>query len=678
MSTDNLSATIELAHNGDTGAFAQIVRQYQSLVSGVLYSATGDFHKSEDLAQETFLIAWQKLGDLRETDHLAAWLCTIARNLVYRSHRKPTLPTQSLETVSHTDKTGGLAPSALVSTAHAPDAELLRREQSEFVWSAIGEIDEKHRETLVMYYRSGQSASEIAAAMDLTEEAVWQRLARARKSLKAKLEEMVGSILTDTAPSEAFTLTVMTALGAAMFTTATAQAAVVATTGTAAAGTMVATSAATGGKTLGTATIWSVLAPVALFGWFVAMFLAVFWAGVRNAPTLRARRFRVYSIFWSCQYYGLFSCILMGIASTIFYWFLPLLGIGSTGTIAFLIVFSLGFLVGFSFPLAYQRKMRRIVENDLGLPGQYVESYSYPQVERRFFLSLITNLLLAVTILAYFLAFAIFGDKFGGSKFWTAISVFIAVVVVITAVYYPLGRYLLETCRTKQNFLAAPPLVNNPFEVIFQKTGKQPFSVDHPKKTDRMFGVILLVWIGYAGVGVWYFSLYSWDKHPIALGICVALTILVFGVGNVLVRRMKTLRSVSSASILLLLCITALVLVLEYIEFGGFYFSDVWSNPRYPRTMIHVINLTAILAAALSLLIQLCYWFKEGKEERNDASTGRDELIREAIAQFDPVTMTADEPEVAAKPFPKRWMWIIGLYAAAIVVMWCVGVLYPL
>ena len=91
MSTDNITATLELARGGDTGAFAQIVRQYQSLVSGVLFSATGDFHKSEDFTQETFLIAWQKLGELRDPNHLAAWLCTIARNLVSRSHRKTAL-----------------------------------------------------------------------------------------------------------------------------------------------------------------------------------------------------------------------------------------------------------------------------------------------------------------------------------------------------------------------------------------------------------------------------------------------------------------------------------------------------------------------------------------------------------------------------------------------------------
>jgi RNA polymerase sigma factor (sigma-70 family) len=289
----DIPAILEQARSGDTSAFAQIVRQYQSLVSGVLYNATGDFHKSEDFTQETFLIAWQKLSELRDPNHLAGWLCTIARNLVHRSHRKPS------------EIVGGVTPPAhaLAPDAHAPDAELLRKEQSEFVWSAIGDMEETSRETLVLYYRSGQSVREIASAMESTEEAVRQRLVRARKSLKAKLEEMVGDILTDTAPGELFTMTVMTALTAAMLTSATAQAAVAATTGT--------TAAATGGKVLGTATIWSILGPVAYFGWMFAFFFSALWAGVRNAPTLHSRRFRVYSVFWGIQYFALF-CTSIG------------------------------------------------------------------------------------------------------------------------------------------------------------------------------------------------------------------------------------------------------------------------------------------------------------------------------------------------------------------------------
>jgi RNA polymerase sigma factor (sigma-70 family) len=324
----DIPAVFEQARGGDMGAFSQIVRQYQSLVSGVLYNVTGDFHKSEDFTQETFLIAWQKLGELRDPNHLAGWLCTIARNLAHRSYRKPTVPTEPLsDAVGET--VGGRMPAAL-----APDAELLRKEQSEFVWSAIGTMEETSRETLVLYYRSGQSVKEIASAMESTEEAVRQRLVRARKSLKVKLEEMVGDILTDTAPGELFTMTVMTALTAAMLTSGAAQAAVATTTGTA---------AATGGKALGTATIWSVLGPVAYFGWFAAFFFSMLWAGVRNAPTLRARRFRVYSVFWSMQYFPLFcvaaSFVPVGIVSC-----LPRLWMNFLMPVTFIFVFVLTFL----------------------------------------------------------------------------------------------------------------------------------------------------------------------------------------------------------------------------------------------------------------------------------------------------------------------------------------------
>ena len=662
MSTINgdITATIELARGGDRQAFAQIVRQYQSLVSGVLFSATGDFHKSEDFTQETFLIAWQKLGELRDADHLAAWLCTIARNLVYRSHRKPSLPTEPL--TAGTDETA--------SPQMGPDAELLRREQSEFVWSAIGEIDEKYRETLVLYYRSGQSVREIAAVTGSTEEAVRQRLVRARQSLKAKIEEMVGDILTDTIPGEAFTLAVMTALGTAMLTS-TAQAGAAATTGTA-----IGTGGATTGKVTGTATIWSVLGPAAIFGWFVAIIIVAFWAGVRNTPTLRSRRFRVHSIFWSLQYYGLFAVSLgVGIGQLI--WAFPKLNFAAAGSVFhFPIMFILCFMIAVQFQMASQRKMKGIIENDLDLPGPRIESYSYSQVERRFFLSLITNLLLTATTLALFIGVALFeGRNVGDTMHVTLIVGFITGVAVITAVYYPLGRYFLKICRTKQNFLAAPPLVDNPFEVALQKTGKVPASVDHPRKTGGMFGIILLVWIGYIGGGVWYFSQYSWDKHPIPLGICAVFAILIFGMSKVLIRKIKSQRGAASVNILQLLCIVALALVLEFIEFGGIGFSDLWTKQRDPRNLIHFMNLTALLICPCHLLLQCHLWFKAKQEESDDKVSGKETLLQEAIARYDPVTMIADEPEVCAKPFPRRWLWILGLYAAAIVMMFCVGVL---
>jgi tetratricopeptide (TPR) repeat protein len=591
---------------------------------------------------------------------LAAWLCTIARNLVHRSHRKLTIVTEPL-----IDETGGLASAAL-----APDAELLRQEQSDFVWSAIGEIDEKHRETLVLYYRGGQSVRDIASATESTEEAVRQRLVRARKSLKAKLEEMVGTILTDTAPGEAFTLTVMTALGAAMLTASTAQAAVA--TGT------VATGATTGGKALGTATIGSFLMPAAFWGWFVAFYIALFWTGVRNAPTLRSRRYRVYSIFWSLQYFVLF-CLAFGIlfAGSIQLFFPK----GSGGPmVPFLCVLMgpLALFVMYPMQKAYHRKMKSIIENDLGLPGEYVESYSYPQVERRFFLSLITNLLLAETIIAFLVIATLSDGSYSDPKFLPGMFVGIIVVAIIAALYYPLGRYFLKICSTKQEFLAASPLIDDPFEVVLQKTIRPPEAMDHPENAKGLFGVQYMVKIGLLMFAIWYFSHYSWDKHPILLGICAALIIGVGSVPYILFKKMKGsqawfLNALSS------LCMVGLMLAMEYIEFGSVYAFSVWTHPTFPppNTMICAMHLSLVFFMPIAALASLLRWFQFRREEGNDKSSGREELLQEAIARFDPATMTEDEPEVAAKPFPKHWLWILGLYAAAIVVLFCLGVLIP-
>ena len=80
-SSDSELVTQSLAGNRD--AFGWIVARYQSLLCALAYSATGSLSQSEDLAQETFVTAWQQLADLREPTKLRSWLCRISRNLTY-------------------------------------------------------------------------------------------------------------------------------------------------------------------------------------------------------------------------------------------------------------------------------------------------------------------------------------------------------------------------------------------------------------------------------------------------------------------------------------------------------------------------------------------------------------------------------------------------------------------
>src|SRR5580692_7280475 len=79
---------VQLGLDGNRDAFGQLVARYQSPICALAYSACGDISHSQDLAQETFIIAWRKLGDLKEPAKFRSWLFGIARNLINNTFRQ--------------------------------------------------------------------------------------------------------------------------------------------------------------------------------------------------------------------------------------------------------------------------------------------------------------------------------------------------------------------------------------------------------------------------------------------------------------------------------------------------------------------------------------------------------------------------------------------------------------
>jgi RNA polymerase sigma factor (sigma-70 family) len=55
-------------------AFCELVRRFQDMAYACAYAVLGDFHLAEDAAQEAFISAWQKLGQLREPEAFPGWL----------------------------------------------------------------------------------------------------------------------------------------------------------------------------------------------------------------------------------------------------------------------------------------------------------------------------------------------------------------------------------------------------------------------------------------------------------------------------------------------------------------------------------------------------------------------------------------------------------------------------
>ena len=192
---------------GDRDAFSRIVSRYQTLVCSLAYSRIGNLGQSEDVAQETFITAWKHLRLLREPARLRAWLCGIVRNRIYKSLRRegrePAHAAEPLEIVHDAPASEAL-----------PSEHAVSREEEAILWRSLEKIPEIYREPLILFYREHQSVEAVATELELSEDAVKQRLARGRRLLQSEVHAFVENTLRRTAPSPAFSGMVLAALPA--------------------------------------------------------------------------------------------------------------------------------------------------------------------------------------------------------------------------------------------------------------------------------------------------------------------------------------------------------------------------------------------------------------------------------------------------------------------------------
>ena len=190
---------------GSREAFRLIVERYQTLICSLAYSATGNMSQSEDVAQETFLAAWTDLRSLREPAKLRSWLCGIVRNRVHRSLRsdghEPVCSAAPLEDAHDSPSLEAL-----------PSEQTISREEEAILWRSLERIPELYREPLILYYRQHRSIAHVAEALELSDDAVKQRLARGRKLLQEEVQDFVENTLCRTAPGQAFSGAVFAAL----------------------------------------------------------------------------------------------------------------------------------------------------------------------------------------------------------------------------------------------------------------------------------------------------------------------------------------------------------------------------------------------------------------------------------------------------------------------------------
>jgi RNA polymerase sigma factor (sigma-70 family) len=132
---------------------------------------------AQDAAAEVFAVAWRRIGDVPDGEGSRAWLYSVARRVVsnqYRGRVRRSNLSRRLEgAVRSSHEISGKSPGG------DPDFEML--------YKALGQLSSTDRELLTLSYWDALTRTEIALVLQISENAVDQRLFRARKRLEKKL-----------------------------------------------------------------------------------------------------------------------------------------------------------------------------------------------------------------------------------------------------------------------------------------------------------------------------------------------------------------------------------------------------------------------------------------------------------------------------------------------------------
>lgn len=200
-----LAQELPSARRGSQEAYGRIVSACQNTVTAIALAITHDVQASEDIAQEAFLRAWQRLDRLKNSTSFLPWLRQITRNLA-RDY---------LRTQQHKPLSGEAAEIAIGIAADpspAPEEQLLRTEEEIAAADIISALPEDSRETLLLYYREGQSSQQVADLLGLSDAAVRKRLSRARGLVREEMLRRFGEFAKRSAPGTAFTVLVAASL----------------------------------------------------------------------------------------------------------------------------------------------------------------------------------------------------------------------------------------------------------------------------------------------------------------------------------------------------------------------------------------------------------------------------------------------------------------------------------
>ena len=181
---------VDAVLGGDLDAFRRIVERESSSVVSTCARVLGDRSEAEDVAQETFVIAYRSLGTWRAEGPLGAWISRIAVRLAVRraSQRRQVVWLDPLAADADLPNRDRFRTSGGTDAAD-PSHSVVSKERDTMLRDAVAALDEPYREVVALRFFAERSLAEIAETVDRPLGTVKTQLHRGLARLRRALDE---------------------------------------------------------------------------------------------------------------------------------------------------------------------------------------------------------------------------------------------------------------------------------------------------------------------------------------------------------------------------------------------------------------------------------------------------------------------------------------------------------
>ena len=184
------SQLVRRCMDGDSSAWAQMVRTHHKRVYGLCYRFTGNPADAEDVTQEVFLKIYSNLAAFNAVKgSLPVWIATVTRNLLVDNFRRTRNARVTSSLDEGWDSTEDLAPIDRLTSSHpSPHQAAARKELEKMVQAALAQVSIELREAVILRDLQDMDYKEIAQILNIPEGTVKSRISRGRAELARLLE----------------------------------------------------------------------------------------------------------------------------------------------------------------------------------------------------------------------------------------------------------------------------------------------------------------------------------------------------------------------------------------------------------------------------------------------------------------------------------------------------------